>query len=306
MSISSGSIASYKYDGQHRRFRKIVDDDVTTYITAASGQVLSEYTQDSLATDYIYLNGRPLAKITSTGEKLYFINDHLGTPLVLVDSAKTVRWSADWYPFGEIYDEQVSATNNVRFPGQWRDAGSELYYNWHRYYNPAIGRYMQADPVGLLGGMNQYSYVSGNPIGWIDINGLVRICVKTRMLVTAYNDIGPGSDWPYYKPKKPGGEVGKVGPGTVAVANPNNPKTGKPYVPARPVYPYGSTVRVIGPKGEVLYEGVVHDTGRGFDQAHHNVAPNKWIDIWLPGKEANKWGKQWRQVEICYDKDDCE
>lgn len=172
VSINSGSIATYKYDGQHRRFRKNVGGNTTTYITASSGQVLTEYTQDSLATDYIYLNGRPLAKITSTGEKLYFINTHLGTPVVLVDSAKTVRWSADWYPFGDIYDEQVSATNEIRFPGQWRDAESGLHYIWHRYYDPDIGRYMQADLIGLLGGINLYEYGRSNPCNIVDPFGL--------------------------------------------------------------------------------------------------------------------------------------
>jgi RHS repeat-associated protein len=118
------------------------------------------------------LHGRPLAQIGSDGEILYVLNDHLGTPTALLDSAKTVRWSAEWYPFGSIYDEQVNERNNIRFPGQWRDTESDIYYNWHRYYDPRTGRYAQADPIGLAGGVNHYAYVGNNPIGRSDIAGL--------------------------------------------------------------------------------------------------------------------------------------
>ncbi len=121
------------------------------------------------------------------------------------------------------------------------------------------------------------------------------------MFVTAYCDLGPGSDWAYFAPKIGIGPPSSVGPGTVAVANPDDPQTGKPYRPARPTYPYGSSAIVYGKSGNILYTGEVHDTGRGWDPKRHNVSPDQWIDIWLPGKAAKEWGKQWREVEICYD-----
>ena len=60
----------------------------------------------------------------------------------------------------------------LRRPGQFYDDESGLYYNFHRYYFPEIGRYISADPTGLDGGINLYAYVGGNPINAIDPEGL--------------------------------------------------------------------------------------------------------------------------------------
>lgn len=61
---------------------------------------------------------------------------------------------------------------NCRLPGQYYDAETGLHYNWHRYYDPATGRYLTPDPIGLEGGINLYSYALQNPVNYIDPFGL--------------------------------------------------------------------------------------------------------------------------------------
>lgn len=144
--------------------------------------------------EYIWLGDTPVAVIAgvtptsqisaSNAATVYYIHtDHLNTPRMVTDAAGNKRWSwsiVTGEPFGaspanEAPQAQVAAQQfvlNLRFPGQYLDKETGTFYNYHRTYNPATGRYLQSDPIGLNGGFNTYAYVSGNPVGIIDPLGL--------------------------------------------------------------------------------------------------------------------------------------
>lgn len=61
---------------------------------------------------------------------------------------------------------------SVPSSSQYFDEESGLYYNYHRYYDPEHGSYITADPIGLNGGINQFSYTTNDPVNKIDPLGL--------------------------------------------------------------------------------------------------------------------------------------
>jgi RHS repeat-associated protein len=81
-------------------------------------------------------------------------------------------WEGEYRAFGALVAEEGSWENRLRFPGQYYDEETNNYYNYHRDYDPTIGRYIQSDPIGLAGGLNTFVYVKNNPIVNLDFWGL--------------------------------------------------------------------------------------------------------------------------------------
>ncbi|MBD8528160.1 RHS repeat-associated core domain-containing protein, partial [Pseudomarimonas arenosa] len=152
---------------------------IQRYLHAPSGELLAETAPNSntddgaIASVYVYFSGQPVAVIRN-GAVHYIYNDHLGRPEVVANSANQPVWRAKNYAFHREVMQQGGSFGalNLGFPGQYYDAETNLYYNWHRYYDPSTGRYTQADPIGLVGGVNRYGYASGNPVGRVDPLGL--------------------------------------------------------------------------------------------------------------------------------------
>jgi len=108
---------------------------------------------------------------------LYFHNDALGTPHALTDKAGQIVWSDNDDEFGAAQIASTGGTSftsstvcNLRFPGQYFDAETGLHYNFHRYYDPALGRYITEDPIRE--GLNWYAYAGSNPGDNVDPEGL--------------------------------------------------------------------------------------------------------------------------------------
>jgi RHS repeat-associated protein len=94
---------------------------------------------------------------------------------------------------------------NPRFPGQYYDAETGLNYNYFRDYDPATGRYVESDPIGLNGGINTYAYAGGNPISGYDPSGLD--CLASGSTVTCSFPGGPSVQFP-----RPPGWPNSIGP----------------------------------------------------------------------------------------------
>ena len=86
------------------------------------------------------------------------------------DTAGVKVWEASYLPFGGV-QASTGSNSELRFPGQWFQSESGLHQNWMREYDPTLGRYIQADPLGLVDGASVYGYALQNPGRYVDPRG---------------------------------------------------------------------------------------------------------------------------------------
>jgi RHS repeat-associated protein len=118
-------------------------------------------------------DGRPRA-IVEGGQVFWLHWDHVLRPVLATDATGAVVWAARYLPFGGIDAVAVDTgalTQTLRFPGQWFQAETGLHQNWMRDYDPTLGRYLQADPLGLVDGPSVYGYVKQSPVRYVDPDG---------------------------------------------------------------------------------------------------------------------------------------
>ncbi len=166
----------YTYNGKGQRAKKTVSGITTVFHYNLDDQIIAESdASGNITAEYIYLNSAPLAKIAG-GNVFFFHNDDRDTPQKMTDSTGAVVWSAEYKPFGEVtIDPSSTITNNIRSRGEYYDAETGLLYNYFRDRNPVDGHYLEADPIGILGGTNHlYATLGNNPINFIDPLGLAR------------------------------------------------------------------------------------------------------------------------------------
>ena len=173
--ISSTTVGAYTYNASNQRAIKVASSVTTHYIYGAGGLLYGEYdSAGDMIREYIYLNSEPLTQINdgSPETPTYLHTDNLGTPRYGTSAAGSQVWAWDSDAFGNAAPSS-SVTVNLRMAGQYHDAETGLFYNWNRYYNPQIGRYVSSDPIGLEGGINTFNYVEQNPLLYTDPTGEV-------------------------------------------------------------------------------------------------------------------------------------
>ena len=194
MEENSLVLGEYTYNALGQRVIKEAGGTTTIFHYDFDGQIIAESLTDGTVTsEYLYVGSCRLAKMdSSTGTLYHYLNNYLGTPLLMTDGQGVVVWDATYRPFGEAeVNPNSTMVNNFRLPGQYNDQETGLYYNYHRYYDPQTGRYLTPDPSHFIQArgtgvpyllpillitpqeLHLYPYVQNNPIVNTDPEGLM-------------------------------------------------------------------------------------------------------------------------------------
>ncbi|WP_437946139.1 RHS repeat-associated core domain-containing protein [Sorangium sp. So ce296] len=191
--LEDGAHVENLYDASSRRLRKTVrrpDGSVReTIFIWSEDELIGEYTDEHRDGSRRRVVERWYVLDDSRGEPLLHIEMEGGDPatrrvvhyalgpgdfptlLVGNDGAVLARLRpALW---GRVArHERAAAWTPLRFLGQYEDEETGLFYNRHRFYDPDVGLYVSADPVGLAGGLHAFEYARGEPARNVDPLGL--------------------------------------------------------------------------------------------------------------------------------------
>ena len=197
---------SYTYDALGRRIGKgrLKNEEVseTSFPHDLSGNDLENQTRfvwdgshllQEIRTDgrytYIYADQdsyEPLAQVhnrtnedgESCQQTYYFHCDQIGIPREMTDKDGKLLWFGNYTGWGRLKEETKvtdSAYQPFRLQNQYYDRETGLHYNFFRYYEPNAGRFVNQDPIGLIGGDNLYLFAP-NTMKWNDPLGLMNKC----------------------------------------------------------------------------------------------------------------------------------
>jgi RHS repeat-associated protein len=186
---NASNVTSYSLNALGQRVKKTAGGSSIYFAYDEVGHLLGEYDNSgNLIQETVWLADTPVAVLKPNGGSgvgaFYIHADHLNTPRRITrpsDNVVVWRWDAD--PFGKtpVNEDPDGDTQffafHLRLPGQYLDSETGLHYNYFRTQDPATGRYLESDPIGLAGGINTYGYALSSPVLYFDPFGLdVYIC----------------------------------------------------------------------------------------------------------------------------------
>jgi RHS repeat-associated protein len=169
---------TFRYNGDGLRVQKMDSQGAANYVYDGSS-LAAETDATGTITAYYTPGGHGYVK--PSGDRWAFYESNaIGSTLAVTDNGGDRQARYQYDAFGNLN----KLAENAYFASPHKYVGREGYYNdgdsgmlllGHRYYLPAIGRFLTPDPIGHEGGLNLYAYCDNDPLGDIDPDGLAPI-----------------------------------------------------------------------------------------------------------------------------------
>jgi RHS repeat-associated protein len=158
------------YLGHYEVYREYGHDGSTVALERVSSHIMAGEQRIALVETRTRGDDRGPARISR-----FQFTDHLGSSALELDDDGRVLSYEQYLPYGSTSyyaaAGQTEAPKRYRYTGKERDEETGLDYHRSRYYAPWLGRWLNADPAGLKGGLNLFAYAAGNPVALVDPGG---------------------------------------------------------------------------------------------------------------------------------------
>jgi len=174
MSLPSGAVDNFTYNGDGRRVQKVDSAGTTKYVWDGQNVLLETNVGNVVQAVHTLeprLYGNQVSQRRGTTSSYYHF-DALGSTLGLTGSAGTATDSYVYRAFGELVASSGTTSNPYRYVGRLGYSYDVDLANYHvraRRYDPPSGRWWSRDPIGFGGGdENLYRYVFNSPTSFTD------------------------------------------------------------------------------------------------------------------------------------------
>ena len=173
--VSTSTAVDFTYDLSGLRTSKTVANVKHNYLYAGGKLMRESYGSNTL--DFFYDdNGTPYA-LKYNGTVYYYVTNLQSDVVQIVDASGNTVANYEYDPYGKVISATgtLSEVNPIRYRGYYYDNETGLYYLQSRYYDPTIGRFVNADEYASTGqgiiGHNMFAYCNNCPITQSDENG---------------------------------------------------------------------------------------------------------------------------------------